>query len=201
MYCPKCGTKNNESVNFCRNCGASISMRNQNDLTSVLKSDGTDTLGSDKKYSKYLKIIAITNIVLGAILFLLSSGSEDDWTLAPYALGIGICVTGILQLLKKKQKVISILQIIMGALGVLVSLEMTYDWEYVGFVAGAGLLVLGILRVLNKPLKIISIVEIVFGGVSILLGLACIDWAWGDTGLFVGAAFLVEGILSFKENN
>ena len=73
---------------------------------------------------------------------------------------------------------------------------MTYDWEYVGFVAGAGLLVLGILRILRKSLRIISITEIVFGGLSILLRLACIDWAWGDTGIFVGAAFLVEGILN-----
>lgn len=196
MYCPNCGTKNTEGVNFCRNCGVSIHVGNQCGSASVSQSEGVDTRSGEVKQVKYEKIIAITNIVLGAILFLLSLESENDWTLAPYALGIGICVTGILQLLKKKQKVIAILQIIMGALCVLVSLELNYDWEYVGFVAGAGLLVFGILSILRKPLRIISIVEIVFGSASILFGLACIDWAWGDTGVFVGAAYLVEGILN-----
>lgn len=210
MFCHNCGNEIAEGTVFCTNCGAKIGAIEGADKPNA--SAPTNTYGSqdpkienakiinasmgEVKIAKYKKIISITNIVLGAILLLESYNSDYDWTLAPFGLGVCICTSGILQLLKKNPKIVAIIQIVLGALTALVSSELTYDWEYVGFVAGAGLLVFGILGLLKKPIRIISIVEIVFGGVIVLLGVAFIEWVWGDTGLFCGAAFLVEGILN-----
>ena len=200
MYCPYCGTKNDNSANFCIACGASIKNEDHNIPPIGIAINNNTSNGNKIAESKYSKSIAITNSSLGAVLLYLSFTSEYDWTLAPFCLGIGICTTGILQLLKKNQKTIAILQIVMGALCTLIFLELAYDWDYIGFVTGVGMLTIGILNILRKSSKIVSIVEIVFASVSILLGLAFISWAWSDTGLFTGAAFLVEGILNIKNS-
>ncbi|MBQ8640305.1 MAG: hypothetical protein IJ468_14255 [Lachnospiraceae bacterium] len=128
-------------------------------------------------------------------MFLLSLDSEFDWELAPFFLGICFCVTGILQLLKNKQKAIAIIQIVFGAFCAVLSLELTYDWEYIGFLAGTGLLVAGILKLLKKSEKAVGIVEIIFGALTAVMGFECIDWAWGGTGIFSGAALAIEGII------
>lgn len=214
MFCQKCGNEMADGMAFCPKCGAKIDVAEETASPKGGAAGLQDpviekekTMGTSKKtekLSKYKKASSIVMIALGAILLLESLASDYDWTLAPFALGIALCASGILQLLKKSPKVIAIIQMVLGAISMLISLELSFDWEYVGFVAGAGLLVCGILRLLKKSNRIASIVEIVFGGVSALLGIAFIDWVWGDTGLLCGAAFLVEGILSLiheKKNN
>lgn len=209
MFCPKCGNEMAEGMAFCPKCGAKIDAAEENappkegaadncgtQESTVEKKEVMGTPRKKEKLSKYKKAGSIVITALGAILLLESLASDYDWTLAPFVLGIGICASGILQLLKKSPKVTAIVQMVLGAIAMLISLELSFDCEYVGFVAGAGLLVCGILKLLKKSNRISSIVEIVFGGVSALLGIAFIDWVWGDTGLLCGAAFLVEGILN-----
>lgn len=218
MFCHACGNEITEGTTVCPKCGAKIVVTEGTDSSVASTPTNVDDIKEQKnenaniagtatgkeKLSKHKLIIAITNIALGAILLLLSLDSDYDWTIAPFFLGIGVCVSGILQILQKSPKIIAIVQMVMGAIAVSDSVELAYDWEYIGFAAGVGLLVCGILRIRNISSKVISIVEIVFGGVTLLLGFACIDWAWGDTGLIFGAAFLVEGILNLintKKNN
>lgn len=210
MFCHACGNEIAEGTTVCPKCGAKIGVTEGNNSSNVsipTNTDGTQepkienakvagTAIGKEKLSKHKLVIAITNIALGAILLLLSLDSDYDWTIAPFFLGIGICVSGILQILQVSPKIIAIVQVVMGAIAVSNSVELANDWEYVGFVAGVGLLVCGILSIRKISCKVISIVEIVFGGVTLLWGFAFIDWAWGDTGLIFGAAFLVEGILN-----
>lgn len=203
LFCSKCGAELTIGAKFCAKCGTKVLETTEGNISSKVDVDIVEehrevvcpNFTIKGKEMKGTKAIAITNVVLGALMVLLSS-TEYEWGIAPWFLGIGICVAGILQLLQKSQKVISIIQIVAGSFSGICSIEMEWDWELIGFVAGVGLLVIGIMGLLKKSKKAISIVEIVFGGVTLLLGFGCIEYAWGDTGIFTGAAFLVEGIIT-----
>lgn len=174
MYCTKCGTKNNDNAKFCSGCGAPVSTEQGQGLSNTVETVSAENTGNQAKVKTwYPKSIAIINMIAGAMLFIFSMESEYDWDLASFVLGIGIGVTGILQLLQKKEKIVGIIQIVFGASSMLMSLELTYDWEYIGFLAGAGLVVVGILRLLNKSDKIKGILSIIFGGIVLMWGLGC----------------------------
>lgn len=137
------------------------------------------------------KAIGIINVIFGAITACVGINDIDyDWGIIALVCGLGLLVSGILQLVNKTGKVLGILQLIAGIAEIgLACLCIDYDWGIISGLIGIGMFVIGI----------------VFGALSIIMGFTDIDYDWGVTALFVGIALLVCGIVGLavkpKEDN
>lgn len=78
MKCNRCGTENNHSDMFCKNCGNNLSQQKNNYQNQMNYSDNFEYKNTNKKSYKIPIIIAVTAVVVIAIgagvFFLLSSG-------------------------------------------------------------------------------------------------------------------------------
>lgn len=78
MKCNRCGTENNHSDMFCKNCGNNLSQQKNNYQNQMNYSDNFEYKNTNKKSYKIPIIIAVTAVVVIAIgvgvFFLLNSG-------------------------------------------------------------------------------------------------------------------------------
>ena len=106
MYCPRCGTQNDDQASFCRQCGASLKGDQQAKTTAVAMPVAVSYAGFWKRLGAYiiddLIISAATFalifvsmgllypivIVAGWLYFALMESSEKQATLGKMALGI-----------------------------------------------------------------------------------------------------------------
>lgn len=195
MFCKNCGNELDDNVKFCPKCGTLIKESGAESEINIVTNFDRKTNDPIKKVNK---IIAILNIVMGGIIFLIALiDSELEWSAYSFWFAVGLLVIGILQLLRKSTKVISIIKIVTGSLTLLTSFvcDFEFDWTYVGLFAGTSMLVVGILELLHKSVKAVAIVEIVFSGLILLFGLAGMEYDYGWAALGMTAAFLPAGIL------
>ena len=111
------------------------------------------------------KAIGIINVIFGAITACVGINDIDyDWGIIALVCGLGLLVSGILQLVNKTGKVLGILQLIAGIAEIgLACLCIDYDWGIISGLIGIGMFVIGIIETRNKVGKAKHIIGIVFG--------------------------------------
>ena len=90
------------------------------------------------------KAIGIINVIFGAITACVGISDIDyDWGIIALVCGLGLLVSGILQLVNKTGKVLGILQLIAGIAEIgLACLCIDYDWGIISGLIGIGMFVI-----------------------------------------------------------
>ena len=78
MKCPKCGTENNDTAKFCKNCGEKLGTSSSQDTSSQVKSSPVNSASEPKDNKKLLKISVAAIICLIIIAGALALNSSDN---------------------------------------------------------------------------------------------------------------------------